>query len=923
MAIAEDRPSRGLHGAVFLIALSVLLLEVAITRVFAIVLWHHFAYMVISLALLGFGASGSLLTLFTTRGRTFTTRSIALCASGYGLAVVGAFLLITSLQIDSLEIWRQPSGLVGLGLCFIALALPFLLAGLALGSTFTRHPQHIGSLYAADLIGSALGAAIAPLLLEHCGSTGTVFAAAAIGGISGAVFAHAEAPRHGSQHWAIAGALVIAALGFSGGLGPIPALRWDVPFAPHKEVPRVFPGGHAEKTIHSATAQVDVSLPTRTYMSIGGQFGDRDWMFAEQRAVTQDGTAPTMLYAGASKIENFPALDDSQAASGYIAHRAAGRKDLDVLVIGCGGGVDVMTALYCGASHVTAVDVNSAMIQMVRDEYGPYIGHLFKDPRVELMNAEGRAFARSSGRLFDQIQMSGVDTYTALASGAYTLSESYLYTVEAVKDFVSHLKPNGIVTWSRFMMTYPKQARETIRLANIARTGLEELGIAEAWKHIVVLQAHGWASTMVKKSPWTPAELAALRQFSADQRFLGLVFDPERGKDGPFEGSRMQNILCERRAEDALRSTAKAIAGGATDNAVPEPWLKAVTHAFRAAADGESDVARARLEEFCTTLGPDVAPRALPYLLKARDEIHTFMQGEAQYFEAQQRDFATLIRGSAAERDAFVRDYFYDLSPSRDDSPYFFDYFRLSRFREAAARGGDWAAEYHPEFPVGHMVLLSSITLISILAIAFILLPLRRVNVGATVRGLRWRWFAWFGALGVGFMFIEIALMQKLTLFLGHPAHAISVVLTGMLAFSGIGAMLSGRIRHVSARTFSSVVLSILVLGFAAMLGLEQVLAQLLDLPFAVRVATALGIIAPFALLLGMPFPLGLRMLERTAPALVPWGWAVNGFLSVLSSMLATLIAMQTGFSLLLGLAALLYGLALCCVRGLLPARQA
>ncbi len=919
MTSVEGRPGRSVHCAVFLIAMSVLLLEIAITRVFAIVMWHHFAYMVISLALLGFGASGSILTLRGARGHTPGTRGIALAASFYGVCVVAAFLLITRLEIDSLEIWRDPSGLVGLLSCFLALALPFLLAGLALGGTFTRHPQHIASLYAADLIGSAAGGAIAPFLLEQYGSTGTVFAAAAVGGISGAVFAQTEPPRRSSFHWAVACALVVSAAGFCGGLGPIPALSWDVPFAPHKEVPRLFPGGRSEKTIHSSTAQVDVSNPTEAWMSIGGQFGDRDWMRAQQRAVTQDGTAPTMLYEGGAEFSKFPALDDSQASSGYTAHRAAGRKDLDVLVIGCGGGVDVMTALYCGAKSVTAVDVNSAMIQMVREDYADYIGNLFEDPRVELVNAEGRAYARGSGRLFDQIQMSGVDTYTALASGAYTLSESYLYTVGAVKDFVSHLKPDGIVTWSRFMMTYPKQARETIRLANIARTGLEELGIAEPWRHIVVLQSHGWASTMVKRSPWTPVELAALRQFSADERFLGLVFDPERGPAGPFEGSRMQNIMCDVRAEQALKDTARAVGGSAPDAPVPTPWLRSVSNAFRAAADGDAELSRERLQEFCATLGAEIGDKALPHLLRARDDLMSFMRAEAAYFVNQQKDFATLIRGTAAEREAFVSGYFYDLSPSRDDSPYFFDYFRLSRFREAAARGGDWTAEYHPEFPVGHMVLLSSITLISLLALVMILLPLRRIDSGTMSGRLRWSWFVWFGTLGVGFMFIEIALMQKLTIFLGHPAHALSVVLTGMLAFSGLGAHLSGKIRVIDGRVFTRVVLGILVLGIAAALWLEPLLNAMLGLPFAARVTVALLILAPFALLLGMPFPLGLRALERSAPALVPWGWAVNGFLSVLSSMLATLIAMQTGFSFLLAAAALLYAAALLCVRRVLP----
>ena len=920
MQRTDNRPGASTFAGVFLIAFSVLLLEVAITRVFAIIMWHHFAYMVISLALLGFGASGSLLT---ARGASkpagLSQRGVALAACGYGAAVVGAFLLVTRIQVDSLEIWNDASGIVGLLGCFLALSLPFLLAGLALGGTFTRHPKHISTLYGVDLIGSACGGALAPLLLESSGSTATVMVAAGIGALSALAFARGAPPRVVALPFALTLALLFACIGFCGGLGPVPALQWDVPFAPHKEVPRLFPNGKSETTLHSATAQVDISNPTEAYMSIGGHFGDVDWMRAEQRAVTQDGTAPTVLYKDASDIARFPALDDSQASSGYIAHRAAGRKDLEVLVIGCGGGVDVMTALFCGAASVTAVDINTAMIQMVRTVYASYIGHLFDDPRVKLVNAEGRAYARSSGVLYDQIQLSGVDTYTALASGAYTLSESYLYTVEAVRDFVEHLKPDGIVTYSRFMMTYPKQARETIRLANIARTALEEMGTPDPWRHIVVLQAHGWASTMVKRSPWTERELVALREFSRVQNFLGMVFDPGRGPDGPFEGSRMATITCELRAEAALRDAAESISGVRHGGAVPADWLKAVTASFRAAADGAAPESDQRLAEFIGTLPADVRERSNSVLSNARKELRDFMKAEAVYFEAQQRDFAVLIRGEKRAHDAFVANYFYDLSPSRDDRPFFFDYFRLSRFREAAALKGDWKDEYHPDFPVGHMVLLTSVAQIAVLAAVLILLPLRRLRHRGAVTPGRWRWFTWFAALGVGFMFLEIALMQKLTLFLGHPAYALSVVLTGVLAFSGVGSLLSGRMQP-RARNLTLVVCGIAIIGLAYSLWLGTWLDSLLGLSFSMRVGAALLLLAPISLLLGMPFPLGIRALEGAAPTLVPWGWAVNGFLSVLSSMLATLTAMQTGFATLMLAAAFIYIIGMVALRRMLPA---
>ena len=528
-----QRTPKSTLAGIFCLGLSVILFEIALTRVFAIMMWHHFTYMVISIGLLGFGASGSLLTA-TRLGATerAADRALVWTSLGYGVSVVLAFCFATLVRIDSLAIWERPQESLGLALIFLIIFVPFLLGGLGIGLALTRHVKNVNGLYCGDLVGSAIGAALSALLMKSFGSTATVVIAGAFGVLASLFFSFGE----GLSRWRVLSlpATLLAGVlgvGFAGGW-----LDWRVPYAPGKEanVPEILiqqnPALGKIDKLYSATAEVQVAFSMPTNPMIGGDFGRVDKMSIMGRGVGQDGTAPTMLFEGGSDLSKFPFLDDTQAASPYVAHKASGRKDLKVMVIGVGGGVDVMVALANGAKHVTAVELNSAMIDMVTDRYADYIGRLF-DPagphkdRIELVNSEGRAWLRSHDTKYDSIQMSGVDSYTALSTGAYTLSESYLYTVQAVKDFYEHLNDGGIATWSRFIEMMPKKPRETLRLANIAVTALRELGVADPASHVCVFQGGGWASTMFKRGPFTTEEIQALRDFAMREGFAGLVYD--------------------------------------------------------------------------------------------------------------------------------------------------------------------------------------------------------------------------------------------------------------------------------------------------------------------------------------------------------------------------------------------------------------
>ena len=816
------------YAGLFVVAGSVVLLEIALTRVFAITMWHHFAYMVVSIALLGFGAAGGILTHQQQglRGES-PLRGLALVSIAYGFSTVAMLWVATTLRIDTLAIWNDKTNGAWLALLYLVVLVPFLLAGTVIGLALSRFAEHVNTLYFADLVGSALGGVASPFLLAQVGSGATVVWAGFFGVLGGALFAAGT----GRRMHAMAGASLLAAaglaLGFSGGVAPlhIPAIGWPIPYAPGKEFAGM-PDADKSVRLYSATAEVGVGPSIQIVPMVGGNFGRVDATIVTARAVGQDGTAPTMLFEHAADLGRFPFLDDSQAGTAYVALGAEGRTAGNVLVIGVGGGIDVMIALANGAAQVTAVEINAGMIEMVTHRFADYIGQLFArgtggpGDRVRLVHGEGRAFARSSADRFDVIQLSGVDSFTALSSGAYSLAESYLYTTDAVQDFYGHLRAGGIITFSRFMLAGSRMPRETLRLANIAATALRALGIADPGAQMVVFQGIDWASTMIKRGPFTATEVAALGAFAQREAFQGLVFDP-------------------------LAST------------------------------------------FETTAGPGVA-------------------GDTDL----RRYFWTVLRGSDAERRTFEQAYPYDISPTDDDAPFFFNYYRyaglLGGIGAADRREGRWN-RYHADFPIGHMVLIASQVQITLLALAAIIWPVRALERrGVDTRG-KWHVFGYFAALGAGFMCVEIVLMQKLILFLGHPTYAITVVLSSLLAFAGLGSLAAARIPAVDGRALRGLVAAVVVVLLIVNLLLRLVLPLGLGLALGTRIVLAVLLLAPLGFVLGMPFPSGIRVVRDRCPQLLPWAWAINGFLSVFSSIGCITLSMAIGFSAVLVVAAAVY----------------
>ena len=804
--------------AVAVISGAALAYEILLIRLFSIVEWHHLAFLIISLALLGYGASGTLLALAREPLLQRFDVAAASAAAAFGATSLGAFLIAQRIELNSLEIFWSTRQFGRLFILYLLFAIPFFCAATAIGLTLTRYGAESPRLYRADLIGGGASAAAATGLLFFVHPVTALQMVAALGFVAAALFGTRASRRIPAFHWvALAGILAVVAAR---------PLLLPLRMSQFKELSHALriPGAKIideRSSPHGVlTTVASPAVPFRHAPGLSLAFAGE---IPEQLGVFTDGGGMTPIIRPGGDLSYLGFLPTA------IAYHA-GTPRKRVAVIGAGGGSEVLSALVHGAEEVTAVELNPQMIDLVREH-----SRLYEDRRVRVVTAEARRFIRESGVQWDAIQLALVGTHGASAAGVQAVSESYLYTVEAMRELIAHLRPGGYLVLTRWMQAPP---REVVKLLATAIAAQERPA-----GRIALVRGWNTATLVVKNGDFTAGELAAIRAF-CDERSLDIDYLPGIRR----EETNQLNVLDE------------------------------------------------------------------PYLF----------------------DAATALLAGGRTAEDFYERYKFNVRPATDERPYFFHSFRWSALPELLqlrARGGMPLLEW------GYLVLVAGLVQALAASTALILLPLlwmrrRRAprvprspseflgvedaappprnseepeELRGTHREPTWRLVLYFGAIGLAFLFIEIAFMQRLTLFLGQPLYAIAVVLSSFLVFGGLGSGTSGRLTGARAAVVPLVVAAAALLGLAAV---RLLTGLALGLPDPAKIAISIALVAPLAFLMGMPFPVGLRRLAAVDEAAIPWAWGINGTASVLSSMLATLVAVHFGFSVLVLLAAALYALA-------------
>lgn len=493
--------------AVALASFSTIGLELELTRIFSVTMYYHFAYMVISIAMLGLSVSGVSIYLFP---RLFPERRAPVIAAVFMLLFAGTCLWALKAALESpISLHNWQANLGKLTSLYATAGLTLLSSGFAISLAIATARERIGQVYAFDLVGAALGCVFVIPALSTFGGPGAIVLNAAVAACSALLFALSAgdtAPRSARFGVAaVAGSLAVVLL--FAATGEEKQKRFGAARNPDK-----FLGGRSvEFEKWNSFSQITVAQGMADYK----------WIFIDADAATR------IWSAGAAKNNWAQTRRFGEIRTAALVY--AVRHDRPALIIGPGGGTDVISALMNGVPKVVGVEVNPIIVNdIMKGKYGEYSGHLYRDPRVHVVVDEGRSFIRRSGEAYGSIQATLVDTWASSSSGAFTLSENNIYTAEAFEEFLGHLAPGGIVCVTRWYDA--GRPKEFLRLLALGREALERRGVAPAdvYKHFFLATDRERRGTLLlNRDPFTAADVQALADRAATDR-LQILYAPSK-----------------------------------------------------------------------------------------------------------------------------------------------------------------------------------------------------------------------------------------------------------------------------------------------------------------------------------------------------------------------------------------------------------
>ena len=769
---------RLLFAGIFLASLSGLVLEIALTRIFSAAIWYHFAFVAVSVALIGLGASGLVVHYRLKKIKENWAINLTIASS---LGIV--FILPLSLFVMHV----LASDIIYLPLFMLLFSIPFFFIGIIISAAFSAFAHVAERLYASDLIGASLGALSVVVLLSILGGEGTLLLVGVISAACAIIFSAASKNR---KHILISLAVIALASALLGVNEINQTFSIQTDSRAQKDLPiflRENLGTHIVKTQWNSFSRIDV---------VEGQTSNcdpnaLDPIFGQPQCAGEDLVAKIFIDGGAGT--NIISWDGSpssrQELSSWLQYLPFTMMDEPkTLIIGSGGGRDVIAAVTSGITDVTSVELNPIIFDTVKS-YGNKAGNVYTHPYVDANVDEGRSFVSRSDDRYDIIYIPFVDTWASVSSGGLGVSENFLYTVEGFQEYYDHLTDRGKIVTVRWLIDTPRFVSTFVTL-------LENNGIPQkdAYKHIIIV-----GSESIKKDPSVTMSIFSKKPFTNNEiEFFTNEFINNDYKPILIPGQVMV-----------------------------EPYSKLLNDEM--------------------TL----------------DEFYALFSTKAH--------------------------------PVTDDSPYFLS--------------------FEKPFPQ----ILEQLLYVSVgIATVFLVVPyiwLRKskdTNVKNNSILATKSIVIYFAALGFGFILIELALLQKLILFLGNPTMTFALLLFTILLSSGIGSLVSVRLIRLNTKNLIFVISGISSLGLIYAGMLTPLIYSVISEPFATKAAISIVLLFPIGFLMGMPMPTGMRLLKSHIPTFVPWMWAINGGFSVLGAVLTVVLSIVYGgsYAMLIGISVYLVALA-------------
>jgi len=798
-----------LYLAVVTAAGATLALQLVQTRVLSALYYNHLVYLTVTVALLGFGISGVVVAIAAPRVKRLEEIAAA------GLCGFSLFIPISLGSASYLPvIFVTPAILLKLTLSYFLLVIPFIFAGATLASIFMSGGRNMQRLYFADLTASALGTLAFVFFLTPLGGEGMVWAcsfAAMFGFLTLTIAFHGGIIR-----------LVLA-------VSLLTFLFLEFHGKLINETPDFYKIGRLVEecrdvrpasTRWTTISKIDVMTSPDFLMQLSPKYPPLPFW-----ELTQDRDAPTLilpknLYNVRMNLAQGSPPQILGEAISFVAHP----NPVDSLIIGVGGGADIIDAEAFHAQHITGIEINPQTASLLQHEYADYAVWP-KLSNVDLQCLDGRNYVAGTSKRFDTITLAGIDTFAALSTGAYVLSENYLYTVEAIRNYLRVLKPNGILNIYRWNFSVP---RESLRLCNLFLEAAAEAHNPHPDQCVMIVGFDNgvnsemrWAATLMKNEPFTRDEVDRMLAQIDRQPPLALIYLPK-------------------------------------------------------------------------IYSPE----------KQRELEDKYFKYDPQYYARNRTAFSSLIDAkSREERTQFEDSYPYNITPVYDNRPFFFEYHKITEIFHSFHDPNDM----NVRGVYVHYTLYFLLLITSVISYLGMIVPLHfYAREGLLVPAAK-ALILYFSSLGLGFMFVELGVIQTLNIYLGHPMYSLALVLAGLLFFTGVGSYISGRRRVSSIHLIKQGMVGSCIVIVLWMLLMPLVISSTIGTSIWLRGALALVSLFPLGLLMGIPFSTGIRCLSDSQARFVPWAWGINGLTSVMASILAILLAMRIGFKSVLILGALSY----------------
>lgn len=763
---------KGTYGGLFFIAMGTLLYEVLLTRIFSVTMWYHFAFMAISIAMFGMTV-GSIIVYILPNffNRTRVIEHLSLSSFLFALTIIISFLIHINIPFNSENTTFY--GIFIIIITYIIIAIPFIFSGICVCLALTKFPEQISKMYASDLIGAALGCILFIYILKITDAPTAVIINALIINTGTICFLTGQKSKKFMKIAIICNVLllsfsIIHTILVKEGY-PVIRLKWV-------------------KNKYQTCAYEKWNTFSRIAVWQSPENQIIGWGLSDKYPVNKK---PQELYididAGAGTFMtnfdgNLTKVDILKYDITNLVHYL--KSDAKVLIIGTGGGRDILSALLFNQKSIYGVEFNKDIIDIVNKDFGDFTGHLDKNPKVTFVNDEARSYIARTGVTFDIIQASLVDTAAATAAGAFVLTENSLYTVEAWEIFLKKLNQDGILTMSRWY--YKNNPSQMYRLTSLAVASLVNSGIKHPRNNIII------AKKMIKNYEFG----------------VGTILVSKK----PFSNKDINTI-----------------------------------------------------KGVCNNMGFDI-------VLTPDFSIND--------------TFATIA--SNKNTDEFFDKYPLNITPPTDDSPFFFHMLRL----KDSFTPDLWKEEVESFNLKAVVILVTLMIIVVVLTFCFIIIPLILTTKKSSLKG-SFPFFIFFASIGLGFMFIEISQMQRFIIFLGHPVYSLSVVLFSFLISSGIGSLLTQKIKNYGKNT--TIITLSLLLFVLIIFGLltPYIIKYFQSSPNNIRIFLTSVTLLPLGLFMGTAFPVGMSLAMKRSENLTPWLWGINGAMSVCASVFSVAIALS------------------------------